>query len=287
MPKFTTENLSEEVIDAMQGMDDSRLKEVMTTLINHLHSFVREVKPSDQEWMAAIQFLTDTGKMCSSSRQEFILLSDILGVTALKDALNNPHLDGTTDATVLGPFYRSGAPEVPQMTNIAGTIPGKPLLVQGTVSNQNGKPISGALLDIWQANGEGYYDVQLEELEGQMGLRGKLRTDGEGRYRFRSVKPSSYPIPHDGPVGKLLQKLGRHPYRPAHIHFMISADGYKPIVTQIFVNGDEYLESDAVFGVRDSLVVDFEKDDSTEEAAKYGLSAPFYKVQYNFVLKAL
>jgi hydroxyquinol 1,2-dioxygenase len=285
MRELTEENLTDTAIAAMQAMPDARLKEIMTALIRHLHDFIRETRPSDAEWMTAIQFLTATGQMCSADRQEFILLSDTLGVTALKDALNNPHAAGLTEATVLGPFYRPGAAEVPQMSNIAGDIPGEPVVVRGRVTAPDGTPIAGALLDVWQATGEGFYDVQLESMEGEMGLRGKLRTDADGRYSFRTIKPSSYPIPHDGPVGKMLQALNRHPYRPAHIHFILSAEGFRPVVTQIFAAGDVYLGSDAVFGVRDSLVVDFVRNDSAEEAARFGFEAPFYTVDYDFVLK--
>ena len=285
MRNITEDNLTEAVISAMQNTQDARLKEVMTSLIKHLHAFIREVQPNDEEWMAGIQFLTDTGKLCDENRQEFILLSDALGVTALKDALNNPQMEGLTEATVLGPFYRVGSPEVPQMYNIAGNIEGDPVVVYGKVTDLDKAPIAGACLDIWQATGDGFYDVQLESMDGEMGLRGKIRTDAQGNYIFRTIKPSSYPIPHDGTVGNLLKQLGRHPYRPAHIHFIVSADGYKPVITQLFVEGDVYLESDAVFGVRDSLVVNFEKIDSLDEAARFGVKTPFYKVHYNFVLK--
>ncbi len=285
MAELTEEILTRVVLSSTQNAGDARLREVMDSLIKHLHAFIQEVKPSDEEWMAAINFLTETGKLCTADQQEFILLSDILGVTALKDLLNNPSGNGVTETTVLGPFYRAGAPEVPAAANIAGGIPGEPVVVQGKVSAPDGAPIPGAQLDIWQATGEGFYDVQLESLDGEMGLRGKIHTDNEGSYIFRTIKPSSYPIPHDGTAGKLLEKLGRHPYRPAHIHFIASADGYRPITTQIFVKGDEYLGSDAVFGVRDSLIVDFVKSESRPEAAAYGFKVPFYKVEFNFVLR--
>ncbi len=285
MYELTEENLTDAVLHSMQKTPDPRLLQVMNSLIKHLHAFVREVKPTDDEWMAAINFLTDTGKLCTGDRQEFILLSDTLGVTALKDMLNNPHLSGATETAVLGPFYRTGAPELPAMANIAGTIPGEPVVVHGKVTGTDGKAIPGAQLDIWQATGEGFYDVQLESLEGHMGLRGKIHTDAEGSYIFRTIKPSSYPIPHDGTVGKLLEKLARHPSRPAHIHFIVSAEGHKPVTTQVFVKGDEYQDSDAVFGVRDSLLVDFVKNYSAEQAAAYGSEVPFYDVEYRFALQ--
>ncbi len=285
MPDRREEILTGIVLSSMQNAGDARLREVMASLIKHLHAFIQEVKPSDEEWMAGIRFLTETGKLCTADRQEFILLSDILGVTALKDRLNNPSGDGVTEATVLGPFYRAGAPEVPASANIAGIIPGEPVVVQGKVTAPDGTPIPGAQLDIWQATGEGFYDVQLESLDGEMELRGKIHTDDEGRYIFRTIKPSSYPIPHDGTAGRLLEKLGRHPFRPAHIHFILSADGYRPLTTQIFVKGDPYLGSDVVFGVRDSLIVDFVSSHLQAEADAYGFKAPFYKVEFNFVLR--
>ncbi len=285
MDQLTEGTLTEAVLSSIQNTPDARLREVMTSLIRHLHAFVREVRPNDEEWIAGINFLTETGKLCTGDRQEFILLSDTLGVTALKDMINHPGSDAVTETTVLGPFYRHGAPEFPMGANIAGNIPGEPVVVRGKVMSIGGKPIPGAQLDIWQATGEGFYDLQLESLEGEMGLRGRIRTDGDGRYIFRTIKPSRYPIPNDGTVGAMLQKLGRHPYRPAHIHFIISADGYLPVTTQIFVRGDNYERSDAVFGVRDSLIVDFVRSNSDEDAAAYGFKAPFYTVQYDFALR--
>jgi hydroxyquinol 1,2-dioxygenase len=285
MTNLTTDKITDAVIGAMESSQDVRLKQIMDALVRHFHAFMVEAQLRDDEWLAAIQFLTATGKMCNDERQEFILLSDILGITALKDALNHPPVEGLTETTVLGPFYRSGAPEIGQMANIAGNARGDPVLVDGKVIDLDGNPISGAQLDIWQATGEGFYDVQLESMDGEMGLRGKLRTDAKGCYSFRTIKPSSYPIPHDGPTGDLLKKLGRHPNRPAHIHFIVSAVGYQPVVTQLFVSGDPYLASDAVFGVRDSLVVEFKKVDSEDEAAQVGLQSPFYKAHYDFALK--
>jgi protocatechuate 3,4-dioxygenase beta subunit len=284
MRNLTEANLTEAVVAAIDGARDPRLKAVVQSLVEHLHAFIREVEPTDEEWMAGIRFLTGVGHMCDESRQEFILLSDSLGVTALKDAINTRSAEPVTEATVRGPFYREGAAEVPHLHNIAGGIPGEPVVVSGRVTGTDGVPIAGAVLDVWQATGDGFYDVQMAELQGEMGLRGKIRTDLEGRYSFRSIKPSSYPIPHDGPVGRLLTQLGRHPYRPAHIHFIVSADGCQPVVTELFVEGDPYLESDAVFGVKDSLIVPFVRVESAEQAAAYGFTAPYYEVAYDFVL---
>lgn len=284
MRDLTEDNLTDAVLASLSNTQNARLKTVMTSLIKHLHAFIRDVEPTDDEWLIGVQFLTDTGHMCSEDRQEFILLSDILGVTVLKDAINNRSADRATEATLLGPFYREGAPEVPLMHNIAEGLPGEPIIVYGKVTASDGRPIPHAKMDIWHATGDGFYDVQLPDLNRAMCLRGIIRTDEAGGYRFRSIKPASYPITDDGPVGGLLRRLGRHPYRPAHIHFIVSAEGYRPIVTQIFAEGDEYLESDTVFGVKDSLVAEFVRVDSAEEASHYGFQPPFYKVEFDFVL---
>lgn len=286
MRNLTEENMTEAVLKTFAGAKNERFKEIMTSLVNHLHAFIREVEPTEEEWLAGIQFLTATGQMCDDARQEFILLSDTLGVTALKDSINNRKPAGATPATVLGPFYREGAEEVPHLSNIAGDTPGEPVIVSGRVTTPKGEPIAGALLDIWQASADGFYDVQ-DPNQPDMNLRGKIRTDAAGHYAFRTIKPSFYPIPSDGPVGKMLSAMGRHPYRPAHIHFIITAPGFEPVTTHIFVEGDPYLDSDAVFGVKDPLIVDFVRHDSGEEARKYGVTAPFYTVEYDFGLKPL
>ena len=284
MRNLTEDNLTDAVLATLSDTQNARLKTVMTSFIKHLHAFIRDVEPTDDEWLIGVQFLTDIGHMCDENRQEFILLSDTLGVTALKDAINNRSAARVTEATLLGPFYREGAPEVPLLHNIAEGLPGEPIIVYGKVTTLDGRPIPHAKVDIWHATGDGFYDVQMADLNGAMELRGIVRTDEAGEYRFRSIKPASYPIPNDGPVGGLLRKLGRHPYRPAHIHFIVSAEGYRPIVTEIFAEGDEYLESDAVFGVKDSLVTKFVQVDSAEEASRYGFQPPFYEVEFNFIL---
>lgn len=286
MRNLTEHNITEAVLNTINP-DDSRLKEVMTSLVKHLHAFIREVELTEEEWGAAIDFLTATGQMCNDDRQEFILLSDTLGVSILVDAINNRKVTGATPSTVLGPFHREGAEEVDHHHNIASEdTKGEPVFVSGRVLTPAGEPIVGALLDIWQASAEGFYDIQ-DERQSDMNLRCKLRTDEQGRYAFRTIRPSSYPIPDDGPVGKMLQTLNRHPYRPAHIHFIISAKGYETVVTHIFVEGDSYLDSDAVFGVKNSLIADFVHHDSTEAAKQYGFTTPFYTVEYDFVLQPI
>lgn len=286
MRNLTEENITEAVINTFAKTENPRVKEILTSLVKHLHAFVREVELTEAEWLYGIQFLTRAGHMCDDKRQEFILLSDTLGITTLKDIINNRKPPGVTEYTILGPFYVSGAEEMPAMANIAGNTPGEPVVVSGRVMDPSGQPIANALLDVWQASAEGFYDVQLPD-QTELNLRGKFRTDAEGRYAFRTIKPSFYPIPGDGPVGQMLRAIGRHPYRPAHIHFILSADGYEAVTTELFVEGDPYLDSDAVFGVRGSLVVDFVHHDSAEEAAKYGVTAPFYTVEYDFVLQPM
>lgn len=284
MRNLTEENITEVVLNSFANTQNPRLKEILTSLVKHLHAFVREVELTEEEWLYGIQFLTRTGHMCDDKRQEFILLSDTLGVTTLKDIINNRKPPGVTEYTILGPFYLEDAPELPAMANIAGATPGEPVVVSGRVTDPSGQPLAGALLDVWQASAEGFYDVQLPD-QTELNLRGKFCSDAEGRYAFRTIKPSFYPIPGDGPVGQMLRAVGRHPYRPAHIHFIVSAAGYEAVTTELFVEGDPYLDSDAVFGVRNSLVVDFVRSESVEEAARYGVTAPFYIVEYDFILQ--
>jgi protocatechuate 3,4-dioxygenase beta subunit len=284
MSNNTEEQITQNVLDSMAQAPSPRLKAVMTSLIQHLHAFMREVEPTQEEWMTGIQFLTRTGQMCDDKRQEFILFSDITGVTMLVDAINHRLPDGATESTIFGPYYREGAPELPTGATISQDGRGEPVVVTGRVLSTDGMPIPGALLDIWETDENGLYEQQDPE-QPDMNLRGKFRTDSEGRYCFIGIKPVSYAIPDDGPVGQLLRDLGRHPYRPAHIHVLISAEGFVPVTTHLFVKGDSYLDSDAVFGTKDSLVVDFVRHDSIEEAARYDVTTPFYTVEYDFFLK--
>ena len=286
MSNNTEEQITHNVLDTMEHTPDPRLKMVMTSLISHLHAFIREVELTEEEWVQGVQFLTRTGHICDDKRQEFILLSDVTGVTMLVDAINHHLSDGATESTIFGPFYREGAPEMPMGANISQDGRGEPSVVTGRVLSTDGTPIANALLDIWETDENGLYEQQDPE-QPDMNLRGKFRTDSEGRYCFVGIKPVSYSIPDDGPVGQLLRALGRHPFRPAHIHLLISADGFVPVTTHLFVKGDQYLDSDAVFGTKDSLVVDFIQHDSEEEAAHYHVTVPFYKVDYDFVLKPL
>jgi hydroxyquinol 1,2-dioxygenase len=249
-------SLLEDVQASFDGAKDPRFREIMHGLVRHLHAFLDEVQLTEEEWAAAIDFLTRTGQKCDDKRQEFILLSDVLGASMAVIGINHPTGGTATESTVLGPFFVPGAPEFPYGADISGGAPGTPCFVSGTVRAPDGTPIAGAELDVWQSDETGHYDVQYPDLDAPQG-RGRLRTDDQGRYAFRSVRPEAYPIPHDGPVGELLQAAGRGPMRPAHIHFRISAPGYQTLVTHIFAEGDEYLGSDAVFGVKDSLIAPF------------------------------
>jgi catechol 1,2-dioxygenase len=264
MKNPSEDNLTRAALDRIALCSDPRLREVMTSLIGHLHSFAREVSLQPDEWMKAIEFLIETGKLCDDRRNEFILLSDTLGLSAVVDRIANhdkPAL--ATESSLLGPFYRDGAPEMPLGGNIARGIKGEVIEIRGSVNARGGKPIPHALLDVWAASPAGLYDLQLPEEQG-MNLRGRFRTDADGQFHFQSVKPSSYPVPVDGPVGEMLHALGQHPYRPAHIHFMISADGYRPLTTALYIEGDKYLHSDAVFGARESLTVGYESNRDRE-----------------------
>jgi catechol 1,2-dioxygenase len=278
--------ITQNVLDSLENTPNARLKEIMSSLIQHLHAFIREVELTEEEWMAGIQFLTRTGQLCDDKRQEFILLSDTLGVSMLVDAVNHQSAEGSTENTIFGPFYRDGAEEMPTGASINKDGKGEPAVVQGRVLATDGTPIAGAVLDVWEGGANGLYEQQDEE-QPEMNLRGKFHTDGQGYYRFVGIKPVSYPVPGDGPVGQLLKALARHNYRPGHIHLLVKAEGYIPVTTHIFAKGDEYLRSDAVFGVKDSLIADFVPNHSEEEAARYGVRAPFYTVKYDFVLKPL
>ncbi len=275
MRDFDEFNITDAVIAQMEGTEDPRLKRVMTSLVKHLHHFVRDIDLTMDEWNYAIEFLTRTGHMCSDKRQEFILLSDTLGVSMLVDAINHRVPAGATETTVLGPFYVEAAPELEAGADVSGGVDGEPLSVDCTVTTSAGAPIAGATVDVWQADDDGYYDVQKPELD-NANLRARFRTDANGRFYFRTIVPRYYPIPDDGPVGDMLKATGRHPNRPAHIHFMIAAEGYETLITHLFAADSPYLDSDAVFGVKNSLIVEFTAD----------AKEPGRRLEYQFGLKA-
>ncbi|CAG9208206.1 Hydroxyquinol 1,2-dioxygenase [Paraburkholderia sabiae] len=276
--------LTEQVVASFANTEDARLRTLMQSLIRHMHAFVREVEPTEAEWMSAIRFLTATGKMCDDLvRQEFILLSDTLGVSMLVDAINHRLATGATDTTVFGPFYIEGMPERAYGENMAFT-PGAPALVHGRVLTTTGEPIAGALLDVWQTADNGMYSGQ-DTAQPHGNLRGRYRTDAEGRYAITTIVPVSYPIPTDGPVGQMLEATGRHPWRPAHLHFMIKAPDYRTLVTHLFDKDDPYLQSDAVFGVKPSLMVAYDERSAEDELARrFGFNGSYREARYDFVL---
>jgi len=264
---FTENTLTAEVLKRVGKAPNARTRKLMQSLVKHLHAFVREVRPTQEEWFQGIQFLTATGHVCDDKRQEFILMSDTLGVSMLVDFINYGKVGNATESTVLGPFFVAGAPEMPLGANITkpGT-PGEPCVVNCTVKDMKGMPVASAMIDVWEAGGDGFYDVQKPE---GTNLRARFRSDAQGKFHFRCVKPVSYPVPHDGPVGKMLVATGRHPMRPGHLHFMIEAPGCDKLVTHLFVKGDRYLDSDAVFGVKNSLIVNFKKNAAGEAECMY------------------
>ena len=271
-----TESTSAEVVNARHAACDTpRLAVVISALVRHLHAFAKEVHLSQDEWGLAIDFLTKTGQICSAQRQEFILLSDVLGFSMLVDAINNRRPDGATENTVFGPFHVENAPKRQMGDSICLDGKGESCLFEGVIQDLTGKPISGAIVDVWSDNADGFYDVQQPGIQTPGNNRGVFETAADGRYSFVGIKPVSYPIPDDGPVGQLLGHLGRHPFRPAHMHYLISAPGFQRLVTHTFVGGDEYLTSDAVFGVKASLIAPFQRLEGQETQ---------WRSVFNFVL---
>ena len=252
---------SEQVVLSRLADDiDPRFRQIMESAVKHLHGFVKEVEPTMEEWMQAIQFLTATGQISDANRQEWILASDTLGVSMLVDAINHRRPGGATENTVLGPFHVAGAPERANGDSICLDGKGAPCTVEGRVLDEAGNPIAGAKVDVWQTNDDGLYNVQQLDVQPEMNMRGIFTTDEAGRYAFVTVKPLPYSIPTDGPVGRMLDAMGRHAMRPAHIHYIVTAPGYETLVTHIFNQDDPYLESDAVFGVKESLITTFEPE---------------------------
>ncbi len=261
---------------------DPRLAEIVTSTVTHLHALVREVRPTEQEWLRGIDFLVRVGQTCTPVRNEFILLSDMLGLTSAVDEVNHAGPADATPSSVEGPFH-SPAPPRPLGAWIAdGPERGRaePMVVHGRVTGVAGRPLAGATVDIWQADDAGHYDTQ-DTAQPAGNLRALLTTDADGRYWFRTVRPASYPVPTDGPVGDLLTALGRHPMRPAHLHLRVEAAGHRPVTTHVFIAGDPYLDSDAAFAVKDALVVEPRPCTDAAEAARWQLAAPFLDVAFD------
>ncbi len=279
--------ITADALSRIQGTADPRLKRIMYSLIRHLHDFAREVELTEEEWWQGIKFLTDTGHITDDKRQEFILLSDTLGLSMLVIAQNNRKPKGCTEATVFGPFHVEGAPQYSLGADIANGAQGEDCYVDTRVRGLNGEPVAGAMVEVWQSDAEGFYDVQYADLK-QHRARGILRTDEQGQLYFKSVLPTAYPIPDDGPVGHMLETTGRHPWRPAHMHFMISAPGYERLVTHVFRDDDKYLDSDAVFGVRSSLICHWDRHEAGGQTPDGRRNErPFYSLKFEFVLNPL
>ena len=287
LPKayFTEEDSADVVTSQNVNAEDARLREVMNAITRHLHAAIKEIEPTQDEWMKAIMFLTETGHKCDDWRQEFILLSDVLGVSMLVDAINSRRPAGASENTVLGPFHIGGTPEYPMGTNICLDGKGEDMVVRGRVLDVEGNPLEGVKIDVWQANDEGFYDVQQKGIQPDFNLRGVFRTGVDGSYWFKAVRPKHYSIPTDGPVGKLLDDLERHPYRPAHLHYIISKEGYDEVTTHIFDPDDIYIDNDAVFGVKESLIADFAKVEDPAKIAEMDFQGSHYwDVEFDFVL---
>jgi hydroxyquinol 1,2-dioxygenase len=272
MENLNANHITESVLERLANTPDPRLKEIMISLVRHLHGFAREVKLTEAEWLKGIEFLTQTGHITNAQRQEFILLSDVLGLSMLTVVMNNDKPDACTQATVLGPFHVEDAPHYKLGDDVANGAKGQPCQVQGSVKGVQGEAVAHARIEVWQSDEKGLYDVQYAD-RSQHQARGILTADAQGRFHFQSILAMPYPIPHDGPVGQLLEATARHPWRPAHLHFKIEAPGYETLITHVFRKDDPYLASDAVFGVRESLVTDWLQ-----------LADGSYQLDFDFVL---
>jgi hydroxyquinol 1,2-dioxygenase len=285
MPYVTEKTLTDVVRERWSDIPDPRLKQVMTALVKHVHAFVREIEPTGAEWAKAIDFLTRTGQMCDDKRQEFILMSDVLGVSMLVDAINHRRPSGATPSTVEGPFHVPDAPPMANGANMAANSPGIACFVVGTIRGLAGEPVGGATLDLWQTDGEGLYEAQREGIDGAW-MRGLYRSQPDGSYLIRTVAPIAYTIPMDGTIGELMNRTNMSHMRPAHIHFAIDAPGYHGLVTHLFQSGDKYIDNDVVYGVKEPLIVDFKKMPAGSKTPGGELmNEPFYVVNYDFVLE--
>lgn len=297
MAALQIDDLTAAVLRTFEDCGDARYKEIMSAVVRHLHAVVKEVDLKPDEWMAAIQFITRVGQTCNEQRQETILLSDTLGVSMMvvgleqarrsQKALADPALrEMPTEATVQGPFYWEGSPVLPAGSDIGKGMPGEPAYYSGTVSDTHGKPIANCCLDVWSGDGEGVYDMQIGDFGDGAGmrLRARFHTDAQGQYHFWSVKPTYYPIPMDGPVGDMINKMGRHPNRPGHIHAMVYAEGHVPVTTHLFPSDSPFLDSDVVFGVRNSLIVPWERHAPGTAPDGRVMDQPYHSARYDFHL---
>jgi hydroxyquinol 1,2-dioxygenase len=283
MRQLNEDTLTDEVVTRLNETENPRMREIVASAVKHLHAFAREVDLTEEEWFEGVRFLTEVGQKCDDRRQEFILLSDVLGLSMMVVALEHKSAPGATDATILGPFFAHGAKEYGYGADLRedATMKGEDVWVSGRVVSVDGKPIPGAVLDIWQAKADGIYDLQTE---GAFELRGRVRANAEGEYAFATYKPKFYSIPMDGPVGRLVRATGNHHMRPAHMHAIVSAPGFQQVITHVFVDGDPYLDGDAVFAVKTSLIGRYTKVDDASLAKKRGLANPFQTLEFDFRL---
>ena len=286
MRQFSETELTAAVIRSFDDTPDPRAKFLLQELVKSLHDYVRRTDLTFEEWDYAIDFLTRTGQKCTSSRQEFILLSDVFGVSMLVDAVNHRERDGATETTVLGPFYVGEHKAMPHGTDISANLPGERMFVQSRVTDLKGKPLADVPVDIWHADDDGYYDSQKPDYEtAGPSSRARFITDADGRFFFRTILPCSYPIPTDGPVGEMILQVRRHAMRPAHVHFLVNAPGHEPLVTHVFIGGDKYLDSDVVFGVKNDLIAKIEKRSDPVMPDGKPASGPWHLMTYDFRLK--
>jgi hydroxyquinol 1,2-dioxygenase len=286
MANFNEHNLTDEVVRSFANTPNKRLKFLIEETVKSLHDLVRRTELTFEEWNQAIEFLTRTGQTCTPLRQEFILLSDVLGVSMLVDAVNHREREGATETTVLGPFYVGEHRVTPHGANISEGIDGEVMFVQSRVTDLAGKPLAGAEIDVWHADDDGFYDSQKADYATRgPSLRARFVTDADGRFSFRTILPCSYPIPTDGPVGALITATQRHPMRPAHVHFLVKAEGYEPLITHVFLDGDQYLRSDVVFGVKDELIARVEPRNEAALPNGERVSGPWHLMTYDFQMK--
>jgi hydroxyquinol 1,2-dioxygenase len=280
---LASSELTAAVLAAFADAPNPRFRRIAESLVRHLHAFVEDVGLTEDEWFRGIDFLTRTGHATTDTRQEFVLLSDILGISMLVIGINHPPAGAATESTVFGPFFVDGAPEMANGADLGAGAPGRPCLMRGRILDTAQKPIAGAVIDVWQADEQGLYDVQYADLPAPRG-RGRLRSGPDGEFAFWSVLPVAYPIPDDGPVGEILRAGGRSPMRPAHVHFRVMAPGYETLITHVFAAGDEHLDDDAVFGVKTSLIAPFPRHEAGTAPDGRTMDTPYHTLEYDLVL---
>lgn len=278
------DNITELAMQRWSTAHSPRMARLMSALVRHMHEFAREVELTEDEWMAAIEWLTRTGQICDDKRQEFILSSDVLGLSMLVVQLNNRFSDKATPATVLGPFHIDGSPPAEFGFDMSDNLPGTPLFITGKITDTDGKPVPGTILDVWQADNEGLYEAQIPEID-EARLRAKYQAREDGTYCVRTIAPLGYTIPMDGPVGDLIKKTEISEYRPAHVHFLIDQPGYAKLITHLFQEGADYLDTDVVFGVKDTLVVPFVEHQPGPSPDGGTMAEPYLVANYDFVLQ--